>query len=101
MENCVTTSSLGLLHRGILSTRGRSEITTPAAWVDEWRFRPSSARERSRSFLIRGLFFCLFLKPGFPFNGIIEFDVEYIGNQFGDAIHLAIGDIQRPCRHPE
>jgi len=45
MSNWVTTSSFFPVKSGRYSTRGLSEITTPAAWVEACRGSPSSTRE--------------------------------------------------------
>ena len=48
IENCVTTSwSAPFCCSGTTSISGRAPITTPAAWIESWRTRPSSGRARS------------------------------------------------------
>ena len=48
IENCVTTSwSAPFCCSGIVSISGSAPITTPAAWIESWRTRPSSGRARS------------------------------------------------------
>ena len=48
IPNCVTTSwSLPFCCSGTMSVNGRSEITTPAAWIESCRMRPSSGFARS------------------------------------------------------
>ncbi len=48
IANWVTTSwSTPFCWSGTTSTRGRSAITTPAAWIESWRTSPSSGVARS------------------------------------------------------
>ena len=47
-------STPSLLCRGTTVSSGTPEMTTPAAWVELWRGRPSSFMERSSTFLVVG-----------------------------------------------
>ena len=48
IENWVTTSwSAPFCCRGTTSISGSAPMTTPAAWIESWRIRPSSGRARS------------------------------------------------------
>ena len=47
METWVTTSASPFCMRGRWSVSGPLEMTTPAAWMESWRMRPSSGRAMS------------------------------------------------------
>ena len=42
-----------------------------------------------------GLLMCQFDQPGLPRQGFFQSDVQYIGNHFGNRVHLSQGNIQR------
>jgi len=54
-----------------------------------------------QQFLDALVLFRLFLKSRLHFQGVGKGDVQDIGNEFGDGVHLSIGDIHGPTHIPD
>ena len=68
-------------------------MTTPAAWVEEWRDKPFQSLGNFDQVGDLGIFHLLF-QARFLFEGLVDGRVQLFGNQLGDAIDSPIGNIQ-------
>jgi hypothetical protein len=76
---------------GMRSVRSRSAMTTPAAWVEEWRTAPSMARAVSMSSLDLGVAVAEFAEVGVVLELGVEGDAGAAGDHFADAFDLGDG----------
>ena len=70
MSYWVSVSPLGPLYRGVDSTMGWGEITTPAAWVEAWRGSPSRTSAMVNNSRTSRVVFFEFPEAGLLFQGL-------------------------------
>ena len=94
MSNCVTISSRFVLYSGTSSLSGCGEITTPAACTEQLRARPSRRSATFSTSSTRGSFLRGLGEAGLLLDRLRQRDVEDVGHQLGDALHVGEGHFE-------
>ncbi len=95
IPNWVTTSWSGpFCCSGTTSVSGRSAITTPAAWIESWRTRPSSGFARSTISRDERVGVVRLLQLRARLEAVVEVDLRPFRDQLRDLVDGAVGDLE-------
>ena len=95
IENCVTTSeSAPFCWSGTYSISGRSPITTPAAWIESARTRPSSGFARSTISLTTRVGVVGRLQLLARLQAVVEVDLRALRDHLGDPVDRAVRHLE-------
>ena len=95
IENCVTSSeSAPFCWSGTTSISGSEPITTPAAWIESARVRPSSGRARSTISFATGSLSTAFASSWPGLERVLERLARAFRDELRDAVDDAVGDLE-------